>query len=161
MLRECPKPEYNLRSTWVRDQERWVTLELGVSWHTGHKRNNNRISGYYDRGVTLFTKPDFERVEGTPTSSKFLPKTVSVCIKEPRPTPKLGRLTLSKFQKMVKLSQGCRWRIEDLPSPIAVLLPQSDDKTWRIFASGEAPPRQSFGSHCLLAWDETAIYFER
>ena len=58
MLRECSRPQDNLRSTWVRDQDGWKTLEAAVSCKAGHNKLQQNLARYYERGVTVFQKPD-------------------------------------------------------------------------------------------------------
>ena len=155
MLRECSQPEYNLRSTWVRDQDGWTSLEVAVSWKAGHNKLRQNLSRYYERGVTVFQKTDSKRQgSNPPTSSKD--RIVSVCIADPPCKARISLVLLHNCQRTIREGSGAKWKSCDSPKSVVMLLPPNSQELWRVFSGWGTARTQTRGEKDLVGMGRRA-----
>ena len=158
MLRECDRPEFNLISTWVRTMDGWKTLELGVVWKRGYTKLPDPLSGFYDRGVTVFSKPNLSKHRYS-THASPIPNTLSVCVAQLGPGQKISKSMLRRFRNSVLERPGCKWKLSHLPPQISFLFPSWCDEWLRVFAGGGQLPPNSNVTSFRLEWGKSPICF--
>ena len=85
MLRDAPNDVHTIRTTWLRNHERWKLFEHKVP---SNRKGSKQISEYHDRGVFVFTR----RVASTDVQD---PAMLAACVPH-KPNP--IHMSLRKLQ---------------------------------------------------------------